>query len=308
MKIAVFGTGGVGGTFGARLAERGHEVHFIARGRHLAAMRERGLRVEGARGALHLNPVHASDDPATIGPVDLVLFCVKLWDTEATAPRCAPMIGADTAVLTLQNGVDAPEVLARALGARHVMAGAAGIFATIAEPGLISQPAPVQTIAFGELDGSDSARGRAIERAMNEAGVETRFTRETDVELWKKFVYLTGLSGMTCFTRGPIGPIRDDPKLLAMLRGAIAEAIAVGRAKGVRLAPEALEERLGVAMRLAPTMKASMLYDLERGNRLELPWLSGAVVRMARALGVPTPIQAQIVDALTPYAQGGKAT
>ncbi len=308
MKVAVFGAGGVGGTFGARLAERGHEVHFIARGRHLAAMREQGLRVEGARGALHLNPVRATDDPATIGPVDLVLFCVKLWDTEDAAPRCAPMLGTDTAVLTLQNGVDAPEVLARTLGAGHVMAGAAGIFATIAAPGLIAQPASVQAIAFGELGGSDSARGRTIERALSEAGVETRFTRETDVELWKKFVYLTGLSGMTCFTRGPIGPIREDPALLAMLRGAIGEAIAVGRAKGVRLAPDALEERLGVAMRLAPTMKASMLYDLERGNRLELPWLSGAVVRMGREAGVPTPIQTQIVDALTPYAQGGKAT
>ena len=304
MKIAVFGSGGVGGTFGARLAQQGHEIHFIARGAHLAAMRASGLRVEGVRGDLHLHPVRAVEDPAEIGPVDFVLFCVKLWDTEAAAPRCRALLGPDTAVLTLQNGVDGPDILSRALGPAHVMAGAAGIFATIAAPGLIRQPAPVQNIMFGELDGRISARGRAFEAAMTAAGIDGRFTGETQTELWKKFVYLSALSGMTCYTRGPVGPIRDDARLFAMLRAAIAEAIAVGRAKGVRFDDGVLDERLGVAGRLAPEMKTSMLYDLESGNRLELPWLSGAVVRMGRALGVPTPTHEAIVAALEPVAKG----
>ncbi len=304
MKIAVVGAGGVGGTYGARLAETGHEVHIVARGAHLQAIRARGLRVEGARGVTVIEPASATDDPQAIGPVDLVLFCVKLWDTEQAGLLCRPLLGADTAVLTLQNGVDGPDILSRILDARHGMAGATSIFATIASPGVIEQPDPIERIIFGELDGRITPRAEAIRAAGEGAGIEMVLTERVRVELWRKFVYLTALSGMTCYTRGPIGPVRDNPETLRMLRDAMAEAIAVGLAKGVALPPGLLEERMGLALGLAPTMRASMLHDLEHGNRLELPWLSGAVVRMGEETGVPTPTHRRISEALRPYANG----
>lgn len=306
MKIAVMGAGGVGGTYGVLLAETGHDVHIVARGAHLAAIRAKGLRVEGVRGERVIRPSSATDDPRAIGPADLVLFAVKLWDTEGAAELCRPLLGADTAVLTLQNGVDGPEILSRALGARHVMAGATSIFATIAAPGVIRQPDPVQRIIFGELDGRITARAEAIRAAGQRAGIEMILSDRVRVELWRKFVYLTALSGMTCYTRGPIGPVRENPETRRMLEDAMAEAIAVGRAKGVALLDGLLEERMGLALGLAPTMRASMLHDLEHGNRLELPWLSGAVVRMGEETGVPTPTHRRIVEALRPFAGGMK--
>jgi 2-dehydropantoate 2-reductase len=262
------------------------------------------LRVEGVLGDTVIRPASATDDAASVGPVDLVLFCVKLWDTEKVGQLCRPLLGADTAVLTLQNGVDGPEILSRILGARHVMAGATSIFATIASPGVIHQPDSVQRIIFGELDGRITPRAEAIREAGEGAGIEMVLTGQIWVELWRKFVYLTALSGMTCYTRGPIGPVRDNPETLRMLRDAMAEAIAVGLAKGVALPPGLLEERMGLALGLAPTMRASMLHDLDHGNRLELPWLSGAVVRMGGETGVPTPTHRRIAEALLPYANG----
>lgn len=306
MKVAVMGAGGVGGTYGVRLAEAGHEVHIIARGAHLAAIREKGLRLEGVRGEAVIRPASATDDPRAIGPVDLVLFAVKLWDTEPAAALCRPLLGPESVVLTLQNGVDGPAILSRVLGSRAVMAGATSIFATIAAPGVIRQPDPVQRIIFGELDGRTTPRAEAIRAAGEGAGIEMILTDRVWVELWRKFVYLTALSGLTCYTRGPIGPVRENPETRRMLEDAMAEAIAVGRAKGIPLPANLLEERMGLALGLAPTMRASMLHDLDHGNRLELPWLSGAVLRMGEETGVATPTHRQIVEALQPFVDGAR--
>lgn len=306
MKIAVMGTGGVGGYFGARLAASGQDVSFIARGAHLDAIRKNGLRIDSTAAPSLIKPAKATANPAEIGPVDIVLFTVKLWDTEAAGQACKPLIGPDTAVISLQNGVDAEEVLSRILGRRHVMGGVAGIFATISEPGTIKHVGAIQLMIFGELDGARSKRAEAFLAASKKAGIDAVLSESIDVELWKKFVYLTALSGMTCFTRASIGQIRDNPEHFAMLRAALEEAIAVARAKGVALPADVLEERLAVAKKLAPEMRSSMLHDLERGSRLELPWLSGTVVRMGEALDVSTPVHRRIRDALLPHAEGRK--
>ncbi|MHB1217348.1 MAG: ketopantoate reductase family protein [Alphaproteobacteria bacterium] len=302
MKIAVMGTGGVGGYFGARLAASGEDVTFIARGAHLDAIRKHGLRIDSTATPCLIKPAKATSDPAEIGPVDVVLFAVKLWDTESAGAACKPLIGPDTAVISLQNGVDAEGVLSRVLGRQHVMGGVAGIFATISEPGVIKHVGAIQLMIFGALDGKRTARAEAFLAASKKAGIDAVLSENIDVELWKKFVYLTALSGMTCYTRSAIGRIRDNPEQFAMMRAALEEAIAVARAKGVALPPDVLEERLSVAKHLAPEMRSSMLHDLERGSRLELPWLSGAVVRMGEQLGISTPVHRRIRDALARHA------
>lgn len=306
MKIAVMGAGGVGGYFGARLAASGEDVAFIARGAHLDAIRKNGLRIDSTAAPCLIKPAKVTSDPAEIGPVDVVLFAVKLWDTESAGVACKPLIGPDTAVISLQNGVDAEGVLSRILGRQHVMGGVAGIFATISEPGVIKHVGAIQLMIFGELDGQRTARAEAFLAVSKKAGIDAVLSENIDVELWKKFVYLTALSGMTCYTRSAIGRIRNNPEQFAMMRAALEEAIAVARAKGVALPPDVLEERLAVAKRLAPEMRSSMLHDLERGSRLELPWLSGAVVRMGEQLGVSTPVHRRIRDALAPHAEGRK--
>ena len=306
MKIAVMGTGGVGGYFGARLAASGQDVTFIARGAHLDAIRKNGLRIDSTVSPCLIKPAKAISNPAEIGPVDIVLFTVKLWDTEAAGEACKKLIGPDTAVISLQNGVDAEDILSRVLGRKYVMGGVAGIFATISEPGVIKHVGAIQLMIFGELDSKRSKRGEAFLAASKAAGIDAVFSESIDVELWKKFVYLTALSGMTCYTRSAIGPIRENPEQFAMMRGALEEAIAVARAKGVALPADVLDERIAVAKRLAPEMRSSMLHDLDRGSRLELPWLSGTVVRMGEQLGVATPIHRRIRDALAPHAEGRK--
>lgn len=298
------GTGGVGGYFGARLAASGEDVAFIARGVHLDAIRKNGLRIDSTVAPCVIKPARATADPAEIGPVDIVLFAVKLWDTEAAGIACKPLIGPDTAVISLQNGVDAEDVLSRILGCRHVAGGVAGIFATISEPGVIKHVGAVQLMIFGELDGRRTKRAEAFLAASKKAGIDTVLSESIDVELWKKFVYLTALSGMTCFTRSAIGPIRENPEQFAMMRAAIEEAVAVARAKGVALAPDVVDERMAVTKRLAPEMRSSMLHDLERGSRLELSWLSGTVVLLGEELNVPTPVHRRIRDALAPHAGG----
>lgn len=305
MRTAVMGAGGVGGYYGARLAAAGEEVHFIARGPHLAAIRERGLRVESERGDLHIHPANATDDPATIGPVDIVLFCTKLWDTESAGAAIRPLIGPETAVISAQNGIEAEETLGRILGPEHVMGGVSFIFAVIAEPGRILHSGPSHQLVFGEMDGAVSPRAEAFLAACQAAGFDVRLSEAIRCDLWEKFVYLVALSGVTCTTRSPIGPILADPDTRALFEGAIAEAAAVGRALGAPLPEDVVAERMAVADRLPPGVKSSMLNDLERGNRLELPWLSGAVVRLGREAGVPTPVHRFIEQALKLQAMGG---
>jgi 2-dehydropantoate 2-reductase len=289
MRFAIIGTGGVGGPLGLALAEAGHDVTFVARGAHLAAMRRSGLRMTGTRD-LHIDPVQATDDTSTVGQVDAVLFTVKAFGLDAAAKALPPLLKPDTPVVALQNGVDAEERIGRIIDPSHVMGGIAEISASIAEPGVIHRVSDYTRVRFGELDGRMSARGEAVRAAFDGTWVEATFTPEIEKIIWTKFVMLASNSGMTAATRGTFGQVRSDPVIRAMLEAAVAEAVAVGRAKGVDLPEDAVPATMAWIDKLPEGGRASMAVDLERGNPMELPWLSGAVVRLGKALGVPTPV------------------
>ena len=303
-SFAVMGTGGVGGSFGARLAAAGFPVTFIARGAHLAAIREGGLRLLSTGGDLTIDPARATDDAAEIGPVDVVLFAVKLYDTEAAGRALEPLIGAETAVLSLQNGVEAEAQLAAIVGPEHVMGGVAQIGAVIEQPGVIRHSSPFARIIFGELDGRRSRRAEALLAACERAGIDAVLSAEIEKEIWIKFVFLASLSAVTTLSGLTAGPIRDDPDLRAVTAWALNEVVAVGRAKGIPLDLAFGAEDLGLLDTLPTEMKSSMAQDLERGKRLELEQLSGAVARMGAALGVATPVHHTVYAALKRHAGG----
>jgi 2-dehydropantoate 2-reductase len=304
LKIVVVGAGGVGGYFGGRLAAAGADVSFIARGEHLAALRRNGLRIESALGNALIRPLQVSDDPTRLGHADMVWIAVKLWGTEEAARAIAPLMGPDTAVISFQNGVEAEDLLARLYGPERVMGGVAHIAAVIEQPGIIRHNGTLQKLAFGELDGTRSARAEALLENCRRAGIDASIPPDISRAIWEKFVFLVGLSGMTALTRQPIGTVRGDPDSRAMLLEVMREAAAVARGKGVALAADAAEQQLAFTDGLPAAMISSMLGDLRRGNRLELPWLAGAVVRLGRELGVPTPMNAAVYAALKPYAGG----
>ncbi len=304
MRIAIFGSGGVGAYFGGRIAAAGSaDVAFIARGAHLDALRTRGLRIESPRGHVSLPPVTATSDPADIGPVDAVLFAVKLYDSAAAASQLPPLIGPDTVVIPFQNGVDSVDLLTRAVGRSHVAGGTAYVAAVIAEPGLIRHTA-MDHLIFGELDGSRSRRLEQLLAACGPAGFQATLSEHIDTDIWSKFIRLSMFSGMTAVTRCPVGPLRDDPDLFAMLQAACMESLAVARARGVPLPATVFDEVMAMVHGLPDQARSSMLEDLERGRPLELPWLSGAVVRIGRDVGVETPIHRFIATVLKPHAAG----
>ena len=307
MRIGIMGTGGVGGYFGARLALGGADVRFVARGAHLQAMRDEGLRIEGPQ-PLHLERVSATDDPSEIGPVDLVLLCVKLWDTEHALERIRPMVGPRTAVLSLQNGVLKDDAVRAAYGEARTMGGVCYIAATIDRPGVIRQTGAMQRLVFGEHDGSRSARAEALLTACRAGGVNGELSTDVRREIWQKFVFLAGLSGCTTTIRRPIGPIRTNPRTRALFLDVMREVVEVGRAHGVALPENYAQIRLGLADDLSPEMTSSMHHDLERGNRLEVRWLAGAVVALGREKGVPTPLNRAIADILELHADGRAAS
>ena len=304
MRIAVIGAGGVGGAFGAALANAGADVTFVARGAHLAAMRATGLRVEGPRGDVHLSPTQATDDPGSIGVVDLVLFCVKLWDVESAGAAIRPLVGPQTAVIPLQNGIDASERLAPILGNDAVMGGVAQISATIAEPGLIRQTGTFMRLVFGELDGRITQRGQAFLALCERAGFDATLSDKIETELWMKFILLASNAAITAATRQPVGKLRDDPDISPYFAAAYQEVADVARARGVRLPDDAVEKITAGTRNMPPAMMASMAVDLIRGNRIELPWLSGKVVQLGRELGVPTPVHGLLHAMLKPYVNG----
>jgi 2-dehydropantoate 2-reductase len=304
MRIAVVGAGGVGGGFGAALATAGADVIFIARGAHLAAMKSQGLKVQGGRGETHLVPTRATDDPAGIGKVDIVLFCVKLWDVESAGEHIRPLIGPDTAVIPLQNGIDAAERLIPILGSNAVMGGVAQISASIVGPGLIQQVGTFMRMIFGEFDGKRHKRGEDFLALCLKAGFDATLSEQILTELWMKFILLATNAGITAATRQPIGKLRDDDDIRPIMIAAFREVFDVGRAKGVVLPADAVEKILDFIGHAPPTMKASMALDLERGNRLELPWLGGKVVELGRQLGVPTPTHSMMYAMLKPYVMG----
>ena len=304
MRIAVIGAGGVGGAFGVALAKAGADVTFVARGAHLAAMREKGLRIEGGRGETHLTPAQATDDPASIGPVDLVLFCVKLWDVESAGAAIRPLIGPATAVIPLQNGIDASERLSPILGDTAVMGGVAMISATIAEPGVIRQTGTFMRLVFGELDGRITPRGQDFLALCQSAGFDATLSDRITTELWMKFVLLASNAAITAATRQPVGRLRDDPDIAPYFAAAYQEVADVAKAKGIVLPADAVAKITAGNRAAPPAMMASMAVDLIRGNRMELPWLSGKVVELGRELGVSTPVHAMLYAMLKPYMNG----
>ncbi len=306
MRIAFMGAGGIGGYFGGRLAKEGEDIMFIARGAHLEAMQTEGLRIEGPE-PFHVEHVNATDDPAKVGLVDIVILSVKLWDTGEALKQIRPMVGPDTAILSLQNGVLKDDEVRAVYPERNVMGGVAYVSTVIERPGVIRQTGALQKLVFGEFDGSISARAREFLAACKVGGVNAELSQHILREIWQKFVFLAGLSGTTATVRLPIGPIRTNPQTRAFLLDVMREVVAVGRAQGVDLAEDYAEVRLKLTDDVSADMTSSMHQDLERSNRLEVPWLAGAVVDLGKQFGVPTPMNRAIADILTLHAGGRTA-
>jgi 2-dehydropantoate 2-reductase len=296
--------GGVGGYFGAKLAQAGHDVAFVARGRHLQTIRERGLLIKSAAGDIRLAHAAASDQPAALGPVEVVLFAVKLWDTEAAAEAIRPLVAGGAAVIPFQNGVESIERIAAVVGPSRVMGGVAYIAATIAEPGVIAHTGQMARLRFGPVLREQQKTAQAFGEACASAGIDAEMVADIRRALWEKFVFLSAFSGVTSATRQPIGAIRSDADLRACLEAAMREAWTVGRARGIALPDDFITQQMAFAEGLPAEMRSSMLNDLLAGNRLEAPWLSGAVVRMAREASMSAPVSATLYAAVKPFCGG----
>jgi 2-dehydropantoate 2-reductase len=297
MRIAIYGSGGVGGYFGARLAQAGNEVHFIARGAHLRAMRENGLKVESGAGNLHLPKPLVHEDPAEIGPVDVVMFAVKLGDVESAATKLKPMLHERTLVIPFQNGVEAPEIVARIIGKKHVLPGVAYIATSVRAPGIVAHTGTMQRLQVGA--GADE-----FVTACKGAGINIEQAESIEKARWEKFVFLAALSGVTTVSRQAVGVCRSDPELRATFEAAATEAWRVGRKRGVDLGDDFIAGRMKLLDGLHADMKTSMQHDLEAGKPLEAPWLCGAVVRMSAEAGLDAPVNRTIYAALKPYLNG----
>ncbi len=303
MRIAMMGAGGVGGYFGGRMAASGRDVTFIARGRHLEAIRKQGLRIDSRDiGDAIIKPADATDNPADVGIVDYVFVGVKLWDTDAVGRAILPMVGPDTTVLSLQNGVECDQMLARVVGTDHLIGGVAFIASSIREPGVIKHIGTMQRVVVGERAGGVSLRVEALHEVMLQAGITAEVSENIERTIWEKFVFLVGLSATTTLLRTTLGPVRDDPDSRAFLLNIMRETVAVGRAKGIDLPDDYADDRLAFAAGLPADMTSSMHHDLEAGNRLEVAWLSGAVARFGHQLGVATPVNQTVWAALKTHA------
>ncbi len=300
MRIAVVGAGGVGGYFGAKLAQAGEDVTFIARGATLDTLRHNGIRVDSILGDFALDRVNATDDASAVGPVDAVLVAVKAWQVAGIAPSLKPLLGSETAVVPLENGIEAPDDLIRALGAGNVLGGLCAIVSFVVEPGHIRHAASDPIVAFGELDNRRSARAERLLLAMRNAGINADIPPDIQRSLWTKFVFITPMSAIGAVTRVPIGIWRDIPETRALATKAVREVIALATAKGVTLAPDALELTMKRYDGLAPESTASMQRDVMEGRPSELEAQVGAVVRLGAALDVPTPVHDVFYAALLP--------
>ena len=304
MKIAVLGAGGVGGYFGARLAASGSDITFIARGKHLEAMRKNGLRVISPLGDVTIQDPKVVDSVDQVEEADLVVVAVKLWDTEAAAKSLKTLANRGAAVISFQNGVHKDEALAAHLPTGSLLGGVSYIASVISEPGVVTHSGTLQKLVFGEYDGHRSQRVERFLAACVKAGITAEISDNIRRLIWEKYVFLVGLSGTTSTIRKPIGPIRDTPRTRAFLLEVMREAVAVARARNIDLPPEFAEDRLAFCDTLPPTMTSSMHGDLERGNRMELPWLSGGVSELGAQLNIPTPKNDAITDILTLHADG----
>jgi len=307
MRIAAMAAGAVGGYYGARLADAGHDVFFIARGAHLAAIKKNGLKIESLHGNLLLPKPNVTDDPKTVGPVDIVLFAVKLWDTEQAAELARPLLGPDSRLITFQNGVDSVERVSAILGPERVIGGATYLATTIGAPGVIQHTSSFARMVVGRPDKKPDAKLQAFVDAAKAAKIDITLASDIERELWQKFIFLTAMAGATASLRSPIGVIRADPELRSFFHALMEEAFAVGKAKGVALDHAYVDERMDFVMKIEPGMKASMAHDLERGNRLELDWLAGKVRALGRQYGIATPASDTVYTVLKLYRMGRTA-
>jgi 2-dehydropantoate 2-reductase len=304
MRVTVMGTGGTGGYFGGLLARAGEDVTFVARGAHLEAIRAKGLTVRSRLVGDFTVPAHATDDPAEAGPADLVLFCVKAYDTERAAERLGSAVGPGTVILPVQNGIDSAERIGRVVGDGHVIGGLAGVSSVIASPGIIEHRAGPDVIQLGELDGRPSARTSRIAETLVRAGMKAQVRTDIRVALWEKFVLICGLSGLTTLTRLPLGAVVGCPETRTLLRQVMEETAAVGRAEAPALAEGIVENLLKFFGASDAAIRGSMYYDLAAGRRLEIETLNGTVVGLGREHGIPTPANFVVYASLKPYAEG----
>jgi 2-dehydropantoate 2-reductase len=304
MKIAVMGTGGTGGYFGGLLARAGEDVTFIARGPHLDAILKNGLTVKSVLAGDFTLPVKATADPAGVGPVGFVLFCVKAYDNTVAIDRIRPLVGPETTVLSVQNGIDNEEEIGRAVGPGHVAGCVSYISSTIASPGVIAHTAGPGKIVLGEMEGGTSRRTESFQRTLQNSGIPAELHQDIRVALWQKFMEICAVNGMTALTRLPMGEIVACKETRSMLTGAMEEVEAIARARGINLAEGCVERSMDFFAGLSPLMRGSMYYDLAGGRRMELDILNGAVLRLGRQEGIPTPINFSIYAALKPYIDG----
>ena len=308
MKIAVMGAGAIGGYFGGRLAKAGFDVSFIARGAHLDVIRKNGLKVLSPLGDFTIHPATVTDDPAEVGPVDVILFMVKNYDTLRAAEQIRPLVGPDTAIIPFQNGVEARAMLSNVLGARHVLGGVAFIPASIQEPGVIKHNAELAKLVFGEFDKQITPRALSFLDALEKAGVTGEIPADISMVLWSKLMFLTSMSAINCITRQPVGLVQSDGETIALYMDAMREVAAVAAAHGVSLGEEAIANNMALAKSFPPNNKTSMFQDLEAGRRLEIDYLSGAVVRLGREKGIETPIHRTAWVAIKPWHSGPPIT
>jgi 2-dehydropantoate 2-reductase len=305
MKVAVMGTGAIGGYVGARLAAVGAQVTFIARGAHLAAIRTAGIRVLSPLGDVTVAPASATDDPRTVGAVDVVLLGTKLYDVEAAAQGIAPMLHDDTAVVCIQNGVEAPAIVEHLYGPARVVPSVVMINGEITGPGVIKHNA-MNDLTVGELDGRVSARLERFVAMTTAAGIDTTLSKDIRLEIWRKFLVFAPMAAISAMTRLPLARIRSEPETWRLAELGMREVVAVANAEGVALTENDIEKARALVMRMPDTWKASLTVDLEQGRRLEVDWISGALCRLGEAAGIDTPFHRVALGVLKRYAKGGR--
>ena len=304
MRIAVMGTGGTGGYFGGLLARAGEEVTFIARGDHLEEIRKNGLAIKSVLAGDFSIPANATDNTQDIGPVDFVLFCVKAYDNATAADQIRPLIGPETVVLSVQNGIDNEQQIGEVIGPEHIVGCVSYVSSIIESPGVVAQTGGPGKIVLGEMQGGTSARTETIQNTLQNSGIAAELHPDIQVALWQKFLAICGVNGITALTRLPMGEILACEETRNLMRGTMEEVEAVARASGAALPGDCVDQSMDLFSSLEPSIRGSMYYDLAAGRRLELDVLNGTLVRLGSEHGIPTPINFAIYAALKPYLDG----
>jgi 2-dehydropantoate 2-reductase len=300
MKILIMGTGGVGGYYGGLLAQQGNDVTFVARGAHLDALRREGLKVKSVHGDFIVFPANATDDPANVAPVDLIIFCVKTYNSDEAAVAIRLAVGPQTVVMSLQNGIDAAERIGEVIGLEHVVGGATWLSSAVEAPGVIKQISQFRRIVLGELDGSQSARIQSIYEVLRNTGISVEISENIQKVLWTKFVFISAASGLGSLTRLPMGDYRFLPETRGLLSSIMQEVEALAQAQDINLDPDVVQKSLEFTDKAAPHIKPSMQLDVETGHRTELESMIGVIGRKGRKLGVPTPSADFVYASLLP--------